>query len=162
MARCWSHEDKGELYYNVTLRGDQVLDLVELIPSLRNKATSPLRETRSEKTNYDHLPHGTSLLLSHGGDGYLARILAGDRQLSYNRARTVLLEQPKLAHSSLVTLVQQNFLWLTVREVRAAGIEPVYDLLVPGTHSFVADGFVQHNSQDISELVGGIRLINYW
>ncbi|MEO8954512.1 MAG: LAGLIDADG family homing endonuclease, partial [Ktedonobacteraceae bacterium] len=154
----WSHEDKGELYYNVTLRGDQVLDLVELIPSLRNKATSPLRETRSEKTNYDHLPHGTSLLLSHGGDGYLARILAGDRQLSYNRARTVLLEKPKLAHSSLATLVQQNYLWLTVREVRAAGIEPVYDLLVPGTHSFVADGFVQHNSQDISELVGGIDL----
>nr|HET6905044.1 LAGLIDADG family homing endonuclease [Ktedonobacteraceae bacterium] len=158
IGSCWSQEDKGELYYNVTLRGDQVLDLVELIPSLRNKATSPLRETRSEKTNYDHLPHGTSLLLSHGGDGYLARILAGDRQLSYNRARTVLLEQPKLAHSSLATLVQQNFLWLTVREVRAAGIEPVYDLLVPGTHSFVADGFVQHNSQDISELVGGIDL----
>ena len=49
-------------------------------------------------------------------------------------------------------------LWLTVREVRVAGIEPVYDLLVPGTHSFVADGFVQHNSQDISELVGGIDL----
>src|SRR5207253_2822984 len=48
--------------------------------------------------------------------------------------------------------------WLAVREVRLAGIEPVYDLLVPGTHSFVADGFVQHNSQDISELVGGIDL----
>ncbi len=154
----WSHEDDGELYYNVTLRGDQVLDLVELIPSLRDKATSPLRETRSNKTNYDHLPHGTTLLNGHGGDGYLARIIAGNRQLSFNRARTVLLEQPELAHASLATLVKQNYLWLTVREIRAAGIEPVYDLLVPGTHSFVADGFVQHNSQDISELVGGIDL----
>ena len=154
----WSHEDDGELYYNVTLRGDQVLDLVALIPSLRNKATSPLRETRSNKTNYDHLPHGTTLLQGHGGDGYLARIISGDRQLSYNRARTVLLEQPELAHTSLSTLVKQNYLWLTVREIKPAGIEPVYDLLVPGTHSFVADGFVQHNSQDISELVGGIDL----
>jgi len=154
----WSHTDNGELYYNVTLRGDQVLDLVELIPSLRDKATSPLRETRSEKTNYDHLPHGTSLLGGHGGDGYLARIIAGDRQLSYQRARAVLAEKPKLAHTMLATLVQQNYLWLAVREVRPAGIEPVYDLLVPGTHSFVADGFVQHNSQDISELVGGIDL----
>ena len=154
----WSHKDNGELYYNVTLRGDQVLDLVELIPSLRDKATSSLRETRSDKTNYDHLPHGITLLNGHGGDSYLARIMAGDRQLSYNRARTVLAEKPELAHNMLATLVRQNYLWLTVREVRPAGIEPVYDLLVPGTHSFVADGFVQHNSQDISELVGGIDL----
>jgi hypothetical protein len=154
----WNHEDGGELYYNVTLRGDQVLDLVELIPSLRNKATSPLRETHSDKTNYDHLPHGTSLLNGHGGDGYLARIMAGDRQLTYNRARTVLADKPELAHTLLPSLVKQNYLWITVRDVRPAGIEPVYDLLVPGTHSFVADGFVQHNSQDISELVGGIDL----
>jgi len=156
VGSLWTHEDKGETYYNVTLRGDQVLDLVELIPSLRNKATSPLRETRSDKTNYDHLPHGSTLLSS--GDGYLARIIAGDRQLSYNRARTVLAEKPELAHTQLATLVKQNYLWLTVREIRPAGIEPVYDLLVPETHSFVADGFVQHNSQDISELVGGIDL----
>ena len=154
----WSNTIDGELYYNVTLRGDQVLDLIELIPSLRDKATSPLRETRSDKTNYDHLPHGATLINGHGGDSYLARILAGDRQLSYNRARTVLAEKPELAGAMLASLVKQDYLWLTVREVRSAGIEPVYDLLVPGTHSFVADGFVQHNSQDISELVGGIDL----
>jgi predicted Ser/Thr protein kinase len=158
VGSLWGHTDDGEVYYNVTLRGDQVLDLVELIPSLREKATAPLREMRSSKTNYDHLPHGTTLLSGHGGDSYLARIIAGDRQLSYNRARTVLAAQPELAHTALATLVKQNYLWLTVREIRAAGIEPVYDLLVPGTHSFVADGFVQHNSQDISELVGGIDL----
>jgi Mg-chelatase subunit ChlI len=158
IGSLWSHEDGGESYYNVTLRGDQVLDLAELIPSLREKATSPLRETRSGKTNYDHRPHGATLLNGHAGDGYLARIITGNRQLSYTRARTVLAEQPELAHTSLAPLVQQNHLWLTVREIRPAGIEPVYDLLVPGTHSFVADGFVQHNSQDISELVGGIDL----
>jgi predicted Ser/Thr protein kinase/intein/homing endonuclease len=158
VGSCWSNMIDGELYYNVTLRGDQVLDLVGLIPTLREKATAPLRETRSDKTNYDHLPHGATLLNGHGGDSYLARILAGDRQLSYNRARTVLIEKPELTHSMLATLVRQDYLWLTVREIHPAGIEPVYDLLVPGTHSFVADGFVQHNSQDISELVGGIDL----
>jgi predicted Ser/Thr protein kinase len=158
IGSLWSHENEGETCYNVTLRGDQVLDLVELIPSLRDKATAPLRETRSEKTNYDHLPYGPTLLNGHGGDGYLARIVTGDRQLSSNRAPTLLAAQPELTHTALATLVQQNYLWLTVRKVRPAGIEPVYDLLVPGTHSFVADGFVQHNSQDISELVGGIDL----
>ncbi|MFI5274368.1 MAG: LAGLIDADG family homing endonuclease, partial [Ktedonobacterales bacterium] len=154
----WHEEIAGERYYSVTLRGDQVLDLVELIPSLREKATAPLRETRTLKTNYDHVPYGGSLLNGHGGDSYLARIMAGDRQLSYTRAQAVLATQPTLAHLALATLVRQNYLWLQVRDVRAAGAEPVYDLLVPGTHSFVADGFVQHNSQDISELVGGIDL----
>ncbi|GAC1464166.1 MAG: hypothetical protein PVSMB5_04570 [Ktedonobacteraceae bacterium] len=158
VGSLWQEVINAEPFYNVTLRGDQVLDLVALIPSLRDKATSPLRETRSNKTNYDHLPHGMTLINNHGGDGYLARIIQGDRQLSYSRARTVLAEQPELAHTALASLVKQNYLWLTVREVRAAGIEPVYDLLVPGTHSFVADGFMQHNSQDISELVGGIDL----
>lgn len=158
VGSLWTHEDNGDTFYNVTLRGDQVLNLVELIPSLGDKATAPLRETRSDKTNYDHLPHGSTLLSGHGGDSYLARIIAGDRQLSYNRARTLLAEKPELAHTQLATLVKQNYLWLNVREIRAAGIEPVYDLLVPETHSFVADGFVQHNSQDISELVGGIDL----
>ncbi len=158
VSSLWSEEINDELYYSVTLRGDQVLDLVALIPSLRDKATAPLRDTRSSKTNYDHLPHGASLLNAHGGDSYLARIIAGDRQLSYNRAQSVLAERPELAQAALATLVRQNYLWLAVREVRPAGIEPVYDLLVPGTHSFVADGFIQHNSQDISELVGGIDL----
>src|SRR5262249_46851835 len=38
VASLCSHETNGKRYYNVTLRGDQVLDLVELIPSLREKA----------------------------------------------------------------------------------------------------------------------------
>ncbi|HEY7350527.1 MAG TPA: LAGLIDADG family homing endonuclease [Ktedonobacterales bacterium] len=158
VGSLWSSEIESVRYYNVTLRGDQVLDLVALIPSLREKATSPLRETRSAKTNYDHLPHGGTLLNGHGGNSYLARIIAGHRELSYGRAQTVLAEQPELAGTALASLVRQQYLWLTVREMRPAGIEPVYDLLVPGTHSFVADGFVQHNSQDVAELVGGIDL----
>lgn len=158
VGSLWTTTINDERYYNVTLRGDQALDLVAVIPSLRDKATAPLRETRSGKTNYDHLPHGATLLTDHGGDSYLARIQSGARQLSYTRAHTVLAERPELAHAALATLVRQNYLWLQVRAVEAAGIEPVYDLLVPGTHSFVADGFVQHNSQDISELVGGMDL----
>jgi predicted Ser/Thr protein kinase/intein/homing endonuclease len=158
VGSLWMQEDRGERYYNVTLRGDQVLDLVALMPSLRDKATRPLREVRTGKTNYDHLPHGGTLLRTHGGDSYLARVIAGDRALSFGRAAAVLAEQPALAAAPLATLVDQHYLWLRVRTVVPVGIEPVYDLLVPETHSFVADGFVQHNSQDISELVGGIDL----
>jgi predicted Ser/Thr protein kinase/intein/homing endonuclease len=82
----------------------------------------------------------------------------GDTHFSHQRPQAVLGEQPALAATLLATRAQPRYLWATVQQVRPAGIEPVYDLLVPGTHSFVADGFVQHNSQDISELVGGIDL----
>ncbi|HEY0753034.1 MAG TPA: LAGLIDADG family homing endonuclease [Ktedonobacteraceae bacterium] len=82
----------------------------------------------------------------------------GEQQFSSGRAATALATKPVLASTQPAIQLKQDYLWLTVRAIRPAGIEPVYDLLVPATHSFVADGFVQHNSQDISELVGGIDL----
>src|SRR5262249_42336304 len=109
VGSLWYEEIDGERYYKVTLRGDQGLDLLALIPSPRDKATAPLRDSRSDKTNFDHLPHGGTLLSGHGGDSYLARIVAGQRELSYKRAKMVLAEQPKLAGVALATLVQQNY-----------------------------------------------------
>ncbi len=128
-----AHRDGDETRYGLTLHGDQARDLVALMPALREQAAPALR--------------------GHGADSSLARSVAGaPRYFSDVQA------QPDLARTALATPVRQNYLWLEVRAVQMAGIEPVYDLLVPGTHSFVADGFVQHNSQDISELVGGIDL----
>ncbi len=158
VGSLWGHEQDGETYYNLTLRGDEVLDLLQLLPSLCAKATTPLCETRGDKINYDHLPQSTTLLSGTGRDSSSAPTIMGDRQFSAIRARTAVAERPKLADLQLATLVQEDYLWLSVRDVIPAGSEPVYDLLVPETHSFVADGFMQHNSQDISELVGGIDL----
>jgi len=45
--------------------------------------------------------------------------------------------------------------WLELREVKDR-IDHVYDLTVPDLHSYCADGFITHNSQDISELVGSV------
>jgi predicted Ser/Thr protein kinase/intein/homing endonuclease len=158
VGSLWEYELDGQTYYDVSLRGDRVLDLVGLIPSLREKATAPLHERRTGAAKYECVPHGGTLLLDHGGDVYLARIMRGDRELTHARARGLLETRPALAGAALAGLVEQDRLWLPVRAVRPAGIEPVYDLLVPGTHSFVANGFIQHNSQDISELTGSIDL----
>lgn len=128
----WSQEGMDETDYHITLNGDEVLDLLELLPSLRQQATMLPVEARL----------GASLPAAPAQDLHSAC------------ARTALAEKPEPASRTHT----QDFLWLTVRSVRPAGREPVYDLLVPATHSFVADGFVQHNSQDISELVGGIDL----
>ncbi|MGH2509960.1 MAG: hypothetical protein ACRDHZ_21475, partial [Ktedonobacteraceae bacterium] len=139
---------------NLTLRGDQVLDLLELIPALRAKTTEPLQETRDNEIDSAYLSQSMTRLSrsSH-------KSATGEEQrLASSRTRTAVAERPLPADPQLATLITENYLWLNVREVCPAGSEPVYDLLVPTTHSFVANGFMQHNSQDISELVGGIDL----
>ncbi len=68
------------------------------------------------------------------------------------RAQTILAEKPEPDwYLQLATLVKQNYLWLDVREVRSRLASSQFTIYsFPETHSFVADGFVQHNSQDIS------------
>jgi len=46
----------------------------------------------------------------------------------------------------LKDLGQSDILWETVVSIDPAGIEPVYDLSVDGTHNFVANSFIVHNS----------------
>ncbi|MGH2730883.1 MAG: DnaB-like helicase C-terminal domain-containing protein, partial [Actinomycetota bacterium] len=44
--------------------------------------------------------------------------------------------------------------WDTVTSIEPDGIEDVYDMTVPGTHNFVANGLVTHNSiEQDSDLV---------
>ncbi|NNN19321.1 MAG: hypothetical protein HKL84_05650, partial [Acidimicrobiaceae bacterium] len=37
-------------------------------------------------------------------------------------------------------------LWSKLRSINSSGVEPVYDLTVNGTHNFIANGVVAHNS----------------
>ncbi len=148
-GRLWSSEATGKPVYHVTLDGAQALGLLTLIPSLPTICSTPLDQA------LEALALQASAVASPPAE---VTATAGPHLLS--SPQTALAAQSATAATALATRaeVQQAYLWLPVRAVRPAGIEPVYDLLVPGTHSFVADGFVQHNSQDISELVGGIDL----
>jgi predicted Ser/Thr protein kinase len=133
----WHQED--EACSHLTLDADQVLDL---LPSLRTQLTPPRQEMRTDRHPAEYLS------TAH------APLTPGAALCPTSHTRTALAEPAALPAST----PGLRYLWLAVRRVRPAGVEPVYDLLVPATHSFVADGFVQHNSQDISELVGGIDL----
>lgn len=42
--------------------------------------------------------------------------------------------------------------WDEVVRAAPAGAEPVYDLVMPGTHNFVADGLVVHNSGELEQV----------
>ena len=47
--------------------------------------------------------------------------------------------------SSLIKIVEDNYLITSVCSI-SRGLNEVYDLVVPGTHSFVGNGFVNHNT----------------
>lgn len=51
-----------------------------------------------------------------------------------------------VSSSSLRDLSDSDVLWDRVLEIVPDGVEQVYDATVPGTHNFVADGIVVHNS----------------
>lgn len=46
----------------------------------------------------------------------------------------------------LVRLIELNYYWAEVSEVGRMPMQSVYDLHVPGSHSFIANGFVSHNT----------------
>jgi replicative DNA helicase len=46
----------------------------------------------------------------------------------------------------MIRLAQSDVYWDRIISIDSAGIEPVYDLTVPGNHNFVAGNIVVHNS----------------
>jgi predicted Ser/Thr protein kinase/intein/homing endonuclease len=163
--------------YSLVVTGDAVVDLLAYIPSLREKCTdAPERlAAKRGRTNFDTIPrmqtlvrdvlHEAAVVGGKALPGFnrYATDAAWGRSLTRARLQTLIEASERTlpaASSSLTTLRERladNLLWLEVREIRD-GEAQVFDLTVPGTHSFCANGFVNHNSQDITELTGSIDL----
>lgn len=45
-----------------------------------------------------------------------------------------------------IVAAEQDIVWEPILSIEAVGSEPVYDLTVPGTHNFVANNLIVHNS----------------
>lgn len=161
--------------HSVVVTGDAVVDLLDVIPSLRGKCTdAPERlALRRGRTNFDVVPQMQTPIAA-----LLGEIKRNGRAIGFNRyatsatwgrdaTRSVLSalvargEQTLGAGAALLEPLRErlndNLLWLEAQEI-TEGTAQVYDLTVPETHSFCANGFVNHNSQDITELTGSIDL----
>ncbi|HNH81345.1 MAG TPA: LAGLIDADG family homing endonuclease [Acidobacteriota bacterium] len=173
------HEEriKGKFTaYSVIVTGDAVVDLIELIPSLRDKCTDdPSRlALKRGRTNFNVIPEMHSAV--HALMQEARR--QGQSLSTFRRYATTAAWGRNLTPQSLARLIEEsewllgdaspalellrerrdeNLLWLEVQSI-TEGHAHVYDLTVPGTHSFCANGFINHNSQDISELTGSIDL----
>ena len=58
----------------------------------------------------------------------------------------------RLEAKQAAELAAHDVLWDQIAAIRPKGRAPVYDLVMPGTHNFVANGLVVHNSGEIEQV----------
>jgi len=82
--------------------------------------------------------------------GLAPRLFHSDvRRLGYSRAVLDRIAD-QLASTELKDLATSDVYWDEIVSIKAAGDEMTYDLEVPGSHNFVANDFVVHNSHAAS------------
>jgi len=62
--------------------------------------------------------------------------------------------------SRLQSHLDSGILWDRIVSIKAHGVEDVYDFCIPGTHNFVADAFIVHNSDAALSAAIGCALEN--
>lgn len=79
----------------------------------------------------------------------------GTSQYQYAPSRGLLAQYCEvLEDEELSAFATSDMYWDTIKSIEADGIEDVYDMTVPGSHNFVANGLVVHNSiEQDSDLV---------
>ncbi|MFN8371651.1 MAG: DNA repair protein RadA [Anaerolineae bacterium] len=79
------------------------------------------------------------------------RYLKGTRMASYKKLQKIAVFVPEVNE-----LLEPEYYWDEIIEVTQAGKAHVYDLTVPETHAFVANGIVSHNSTMLLQVSGTI------
>ena len=160
------HPVNGKDYWNLCLRGEAAFRFVREVGFISERKQAASDVAGDKNTNIDTLPFLVDVLRQyasknkyfHCSDGQTRELGFGffnrkaGSAISYNRLRNTpaLLDQleqvnPQLAET-LQWLMEREFFWDTVKSVEAATPSVTYDFTVPKTHSFVANGIVNHNS----------------
>jgi len=169
--------------YAVQVTGDSVLDMVAMVRGLEDKSLVGL-VSKTGKTNILMMPNMIKdarrvldkVKKSMGAYKYSSQYsimfdkykrAASDAKWSRRMNRSTMesfvkAASPHVSDSDLKPfreiLEREDLMYLEVVSVEDIGDRQVYDLMVPGTHSFCANGLVCHNSQDVSELIGSVDL----
>ncbi len=81
------------------------------------------------------------------GERYCGSYLLGDDQRPRRFSRGRLARIAALLDSEeLADIATSDLYWDRIVEINAAGTQPTFDVTVGGTHNFIADGVVAHNS----------------
>jgi phosphate starvation-inducible protein PhoH len=117
-----------------------------------------LQQNKPRNTNVDVVPYVEELVQTAVGGIVLSRTVhkrlddykTGRRWPGYEKLHEILQLIPvdapaSSARATLEELYAQRLFWAEITEIQE-GETHVYDLTVPGTHSFCANGFVNHNT----------------
>ena len=126
------------------------------------------------KTSRDRLPHCAALVERLLGylDGSRANgslrknaksVANGDRPLNYTLARRIADAIPVDNEDTryLRHLIDTNYQYESVEIIVDGGEHHCVDVTVPGTHSFIANGFISHNSASLAEFAKIAALNGY-
>jgi replicative DNA helicase len=128
-------------------------------PAVRARA---VLATRARNTNVDTLPMEAfaDVRESMRMRGVTTRAIAQARRVAYGGSahfnfspsrETIAEYADKLDDPELMSWVESDLFWDRVVRIEPAGEEEVFDLTVPGTSSWLADGIVSHNSGAIEQ-----------
>jgi len=154
--------------YSVLVYGKNVNLLCELIPQLKGRFTTGQLAELKSAPNADILPNIKPLMVAiykkfmaklpndseiknrlkkrYGGNLFDSR----KKNVSYETLNDFLsdfaFDKEDLDYIRLKEIQDANHVWMPVQEVISCGRKEVFDLYVPETNAYWADGFVSHNS----------------
>ncbi|MBI3975019.1 MAG: hypothetical protein HY334_01360, partial [Armatimonadetes bacterium] len=118
--------------------------------------------TRRHKPQRDRLPYSATEEL------WKAKAALGVtwRELGFRLQRRKTLDRPRAAllaerrgNERISRMASSDLLWDRVTSVSPIGKEAVFDLVMPGTHNFVANGLIIHNSGELEQVADLVLFI---
>ena len=157
----------GRPYYQLNMLGDEVDKFMVFIGFLTDSKNKLYVKKQNRKSNIDCVPYLLQKLRSKmvktGGyykcvDGTIKHIKLGifeyssTSNISFNRVvKENILQKIKIIDSEMYNtlkfIVDNNIFWDKIKlKENLDRKERVYDFTLPGTHTFVANGIINHNS----------------
>ncbi|MFO0559123.1 MAG: PhoH family protein [Polyangiales bacterium] len=146
-------------YFELEVRGGDAREFFRSVGfELDRKQSLQPDDGRSRNTNVDVVPHlsrsiqgaiAAAVPLSRETHKVLGDYRIGRRQPSYDKLEEILGLLQLASHTAdyqrMALIAQRHLFWAEITEI-THGKARVFDLTVPSTHSFCANGFVNHNT----------------
>jgi len=100
--------------------------------------------------------HSGSLVAAAGPDGERDRRISEPGGMATGHATTAVLGRPS---TRMHRAAADDVHWDRITRIASAGREMVYDLVMPGTHNFVANGLITHNSGELEQVADLVLFI---
>ena len=138
---------------------DAALDLLARIKPNTNLDTVPIEVWSMVRTAMAERAVPTRQLQSAVGSAY-----CGSTFYKHAPSRERLMSvATALADPELHAMAESDLFWDAIVSIESLGVQPVFDATVPGTHNFIANGIVTHNSieQDADVVIFVYREVVY-